>query len=357
MVKKNYSLLLALVFFLAGFLPYGLPVTEAGYKYPGYMQGIEYGTEVTYVIGHNPPDSDSVCTAIAYANLKRQLGVNAEARIAGKINAETAYALKYFQVKEPLLLENAAGKNIILVDHNSFAQAAAGMDKANILEVVDHHNLIGDVKTSAPAYYRNLPVGCASSIVWQEYREARVPIEKAMAGMMLSAILSDTDNLQSNTTTDLDREAVADLTKKAGIKDRTAYFLAMEEEFAAYKGMLEKDIFYSDYKEFNVKGISYGCATVVALTAEKRQALEQKLGEWVAKNFARQKMDMLFLKIHDLETYKATLSCYGNGALECAAAAFGHAEGNKISLEKNLSRKKVIRLLQPQIEKRAASTH
>ena len=131
----------------------------------------------------------------------------------------------------------------------------------------------------------------------------------------------------------------------------------MEEEFAAYKGMSEKDIFYSDYKEFNVKGISYGCATVVALTAEKRQALEQKLGEWVAKNFARQKMDMLFLKIHDLETYKATLSCYGNGALECAAAAFGHAEGNKISLEKNLSRKKVIRLLQPQIEKRAASTH
>ena len=108
MVKKNYSLLLALVFFLAGFLPYGLPVTEAGYKYPGYMQGIEYGTEVTYVIGHNPPDSDSVCTAIAYANLKRQLGVNAEARIASPINAESAYALRYFGVKEPSLLANAA---------------------------------------------------------------------------------------------------------------------------------------------------------------------------------------------------------------------------------------------------------
>jgi DNA-directed RNA polymerase specialized sigma subunit len=90
--------------------------------------------------------------------------------------------------------------------------------------------------------------------------------------MMLSAILSDTDNLQSNTTTDLDRQAVSDLVKKADIKDRNAYFLAMEEEFAAYRNMSEKDIFYSDYKEFTINGISYGCATVVALTPEKRQA-------------------------------------------------------------------------------------
>ena len=84
--------------------------------------------------------------------------------------------------------------------------------------------------------------------------------------MMLSAILSDTDNLQSSTTTDLDRQAVADLEKKAGIQNRNAYFLAMEEELAAYKDMSDQEIFYSDYKEFTINGISYGCATVVALT-------------------------------------------------------------------------------------------
>ena len=354
MRKKNYSVLWGCAMFFIGLLLCSAPVAGANNRqsninYPSFMQGIDYGKGVTYVVGHNPPDSDSVCTAIAYASLKRQLGVNAEARIASLPNAETTYALNYFGVRKPLLLDDASGKNIILVDHNSFAQAVKGMEKANVLEIIDHHNLIGDVKTSAPIYYRNMPVGCTSTIVWLEYQEAQVPITKEIAGMMLSAILSDTDNLQSSTTTDLDRQAVADLEKKAGIKNRNAYFLAMEEELAAYKDMSDQEIFYSDYKEFTINGISYGCATVVALTPEKRIALEKRLSEWIAKNYASQKMDMLFLKIHDLETYAATLSCYGDGALECATHAFGKAEANRISLDKNMSRKKVVRLLQPQI--------
>lgn len=358
MRKRDAFLLIVCAALFAGLLVSCVPTADAvrrsDVNYPAYMQGIDYGTGAVYVVGHKPPDSDSVCTAIAYANLKRKLGVNAEARIASPINAETAYALQYFGVKEPPLLENVAGENMILVDHNSFAQAVPGMDKANILEIIDHHNLSGDAATVAPVYCRSLPVGCTATIVWLEYLEANVPIEKVMAGMMLSAVLSDTDNLQSSTVTDLDRQAVSDLVKKAGVKDRTAYFLAMEEEFAAYRNMSEKDIFYSDYKEITINGVSCGCATVLALTPEKRRALEKRLGDWVLKNFEKQSMDMLFLKIHDLETYRATLSCYGDGAAECAAAAFAHADGNKIMLEKNLSRKKAVRLLQPQIEKWAA---
>jgi len=355
MLNKNHSVLLGCTLYLIGLLIFHTTVEGAvrqrDINYPAYMQGIDYGTGVTYIVGHNPPDSDTVCTAIAYANLKRELGINAEARIAAHPNAETAYALRYFGVREPLVLENASGQNIILVDHNSFAQAVKGMESANILEVLDHHNMIGDIKTATPIYYRNMPIGCTATIVWLEYIEANVPIKRDMAGMMLSAILSDTDNLQSNTTTDLDRQAVYNLEEKAGIKDRNSYFLAMEEEFAAYKDMSDKDIFYSDYKEFMINGISYGCATVVALTPEKRHNLEKRLGDWVLKNYSTQKMDMLFLKIHDLETYAATISCYGDGALECATEAFGNVEENKIVLESNLSRKKVIRLLQPQIEK------
>lgn len=355
MLKRHRSTLLGIALLLISLVAYHSTVEGAVRRheanYPAYMQGIDYGSGATYVVGHNPPDSDTVCTAIAYANLKRQLGIEAEARIAAPPNAETAYALKYFGVKEPPLLENAAGKNIILVDHNSFAQAVKGMDKANILEIIDHHNLVGDVKTSAPIYYRNMPVGCTSTIVWLEYIEADVPIEQDIAGMMLSAILSDTDNLQSSTTTDLDKQAAYELEKKAGIKDRGAYFLAMEEEFAAYRNMSERDIFYSDYKEFETDGMAYGCATVVALTPERRQELEKRLDAWVSKNFSTQKMDMLFLKIHDLETYAATISCYGEGAAECAAEAFGNADQNRIFLNKNLSRKKVVRLLQPQIRK------
>ena len=319
-------------------------------KYPAYMTGIDYGKTVTYVVGHKPPDSDTVFSAIAYANLKRKLGVNAKAVITAPPNAESAFALKYFGVATPSLLENAAGKNIILVDHNSFAQAAPGMNKANILEVIDHHNAIGDVKTAAPVYYRNMPVGCAATIVWMAYLESKVAIDKPMAGIMLSAILSDTDNLQSSATTELDRQAVRHLQKIARVKDRTGYFLAMEKEFAAYKNMSERDIFYSDYKEFKVNGISYGCATVVALTKEERLALEKRLYDWMAANYKNQKMDMLFLKIHDLETYTADLVFFGEGAGECIRTAFGEVNGNAFALEKNISRKIVVRALQPAIE-------
>ncbi len=319
-------------------------------NYPAYMQGIDYGTEITYVIGHKPPDSDTICTAIAYANLKRKLGINCEARISAIPNAETAYALNYFEVPVPEILNNAAGKNIILVDHNSFAQAIPGMKDANILEIIDHHNLIGDVKTSAPVYYRNMPVGCTSTIVWLSYLESNVAIDKPMAGMMLSAILSDTDNLQSNTTTTLDRQAVDYLKKKAEIKDCKKYFLDMEEEFAAYKDMTEKEIFYSDYKEFESGGLKYGCATVVALTPEKRNNLKDKLDKWMKENFSNQKMDMVFLKIHDLETYTAEISAYGEGAQECAEKAFRVDADGHIYLNPNISRKKVVKFLNPVIK-------
>ena len=97
MQKKNTSLLMACAMFLVALLVSYTSVADAGrkhdIKYPAYMQGIDYGNGPVYVIGHKPPDSDSVCTVIAYANLKRKLGINAEPRIASPVNAETAYAL------------------------------------------------------------------------------------------------------------------------------------------------------------------------------------------------------------------------------------------------------------------------
>ena len=122
-----------------------------------------------------------------------------------------------------------------------------------------------------------------------------------------------------------------------------------------WKDKLKGNDAYKDIRDGMINGISYGCATVVALTPEKRHDLEKKLGDWILKNYSKQKMDMLFLKIHDLETYVATISCYGDGALKCAAEAFGNVEENKIVLERNLSRKRVVRLLQPQIEKWATA--
>ena len=247
-----------------------------------------------------------MCSAIAYANLKRKLGVNCETRIASPVSqCGNALGLKYFDVPVPPVLDSAAGENIILVDHNLFSQAAAEMDKADILEVIDHHNIGGDVKTGAPIYYRAMPVGCTSTIVWLSYLESNVEIDKQNAGLMLTAILSDTVNLHSQTTTELDRQAVKSLEKIVGFADeeaRTKYFRAMKEALVSYAGMTEREIITSDYKEYNKSGVKFAIGIVESLTPEKQTALAARLDKWAKDNYKTLNVNMLFILVQDLET-------------------------------------------------------
>ena len=148
--------------------------------------------EKVLVFGHKNPDTDSICSAIAYANLKSELGVNAEPIRLGEINRETKYALEYFQVNVPRLVEKVAQetKQVILVDHNESQQSADDIDEVRILEVIDHHR-IANFQTSDPLYYRAEPVGCTATILNKLYKENGVKIKKEIAGLMLSALISD----------------------------------------------------------------------------------------------------------------------------------------------------------------------
>ena len=133
------------------------------------------------VIGHKSPDTDTVCSAIVYANLKRHLGLNCKPMISGKLNNETKFVLNYWGIEVPEILNNASGKNIILVDHNIFRQSVDGMKEANIVEIIDHHN-IGDIVTGKPIIFKCLPIGSAATIVYLQYLEQGVRISKKMAG-------------------------------------------------------------------------------------------------------------------------------------------------------------------------------
>ena len=324
-------------------------------NYPAFMHGINYGESEVYVIGHKSPDSDTVCSAIAYANLKRKLGVNCEARVASlPVNAETRYALKYFDVPVPPVLESAAGENIILVDHNSFSQAAAGMDKANILEVIDHHNITGDVKSGAPIYYRAMPVGATSTIVWLSYIESNVEIDRQNAGLMLTAILSDTVNLTADITTELDRQAVKSLEKIAGFENaeaRTKYFNTMKEELAAYSGMSEREIILSDYKEYKKSGVKFGIGVVSAMTPEKQAELTERLDTWAKDNYKSLNVDMLFITVYDRKTLTLKAASYGEGAEEVALNVFGTPkQGEKFITVPSVSRKKLIAPIEKAID-------
>src|SRR3954464_5778242 len=182
--------------------------------------------EKVLIFGHKNPDTDTICSAIAYANLKSKLGVNAEPIRLGEINGETQYALDHFQVNVPRLVEkvSAESSQVILVDHNERQQSADDIDDVRILEVIDHHR-IANFETSDPLYYRAEPVGCTATILNKLYKENGGKIPKNVAGLMLSAIISDSLLFKSPTFTEEDRVAAEELAAIADI-DSQQYGLA-----------------------------------------------------------------------------------------------------------------------------------
>ena len=146
----------------------------------------------TLIFGHKSPDTDTIMSSLVMANLERKLGnEDVVACRLGDINKETQYALNYFKVDAPELIENVEdGTCVILVDHNEFAQSVNGIENAKIKKVVDHHR-ISNFETSEPLFYMAEPVGCTSTILYGLYVSNKVEISSTIAGLMLSAIISD----------------------------------------------------------------------------------------------------------------------------------------------------------------------
>jgi manganese-dependent inorganic pyrophosphatase len=210
-----------------------------------------------YIVGHKNPDSDSVCSAIAIADLKRQLGERCEARIAGDINEESRFILERFGVKVPEILDSAEGEDIILVDHSDLSQAVDGMGKARVVGIVDHHKL-GDVETSVPVEVLIRPVGCCCTVVKGLFDYYGREISREIAGLMLCAILSDTVIFRSPTTTDEDKKVVGELAKIAGVDDVEGLGMEMFRVKSNIAGVDVKDLVVRDYKDFKMGGKKIG---------------------------------------------------------------------------------------------------
>lgn len=208
--------------------------------------------EKVLVFGHKNPDTDSICSAIAYAELKKALGMNAEAVRLGEINGETEYALKTFNREVPRLIKTVSNETntVILVDHNERQQSVDDIDKVKIIEVVDHHR-ISNFETSDPLYYRAEPVGCTATIINKLYKENGVQIEKNIAGLMLSAIISDSLLFKSPTCTEEDVAAARELAEIAGV-DIEKYGLEMLKAGADTSGKTVEELLTLDAKEFQM---------------------------------------------------------------------------------------------------------
>lgn len=204
-----------------------------------------------YVVGHKNPDTDSVCSAIAYAELKKKQGIDAEPAILGKINPETKFVLEKWKIPIPTLLEDAAGKKIIIVDHSEIVQGPKNLDKAEILEIIDHHR-IGDIQTSKAILFISKPVGSTSTVIYDLYKEAGIEPDNKIKGLILSAVISDTKILRSPITTERDKEIAEKLAKELKI-DIEEYGKEMFSVWADFDNKTPEELMKNDVKVYNFK--------------------------------------------------------------------------------------------------------
>ena len=253
---------------------------------------------------------------------------------------------KYLGMISRRNLLGAKGKQIILVDHNEKNQAVDGLENADIQEIIDHHKL-GTVETISPVFFRNQPVGCTATIVYQMYHENNVEIDKAIAGMLCSAIISDTLLFRSPTCTPVDKMAATELAKIAEI-DMDRYAADMFSAGSNLRGKSNEEIFYQDFKLFNSGKISYGVGQISSLNADELTELKDRLLPFLKKPHEEHGVDMIFFMLTNILTESTSLLCEGEGAEDLIRLAFhmenasDDAEPNVVELPGVVSRKKQL---------------
>ena len=249
-----------------------------------------------YVIGHKNPDSDTVISAIAYARLLNMLGYDAQARISEPINRETAYILKQADVEVPEELLDASAENIFLVDHSEYAQSIEGMQDAHIVGILDHHG-VGTVSTGNQVLYEAKPIGSTATIIWIDYLNYGLEIDKTTAHILLGALLSDTTNLTVTSTTKADILAKQELSKLALIDDPDQFYLELHKEALSYEGMSNEEILFYDYKEYEASGIKYGIGLVNSIDEQSSKQLAAKMKDALETGFSSKEVDLMYASV------------------------------------------------------------
>ena len=292
------------------------------------------------VFGHKNPDTDTICSAIAYAELKNKLGKDVKVVRLGEVNEETKYALNYFKVEKPELVENVAGKEIILVDHNERTQTADGFEEAKVLELIDHHR-ISNFNVDEPLYARVEPVGCTATIILKLFKENGLAPSKETAGLMLSAIISDTLLFKSPTCTQCDAKAGKELAEIAGV-DLKEYGLEMLKAGTALGDKSEAELLNMDMKIFEIDGEKIGVAQVNTVNEAEVLERKEKLLAEIDNIIAKEGLKFFMLAITNILTNDSTALVSGNGN-DVIEKAFGEkVDSNLVTLKGVVSRKKQI---------------
>ena len=292
------------------------------------------------VIGHKNPDTDSICSAIAYSELKNKLGQNTKPVRAGELNKETEFVMDYFKSEIPALNPDISGRDVILVDHNERTQTADGFEGAKILELIDHHR-IANFNVDEPLKVRMEPVGCTSTIIFDMYKENGLLPDKIIAGLMLSAIISDTLLFKSPTCTEKDTIAGRELSKIAEI-DLAVYGVEMLKAGTALDDKTINELLNMDMKIFDVNDFKIGIAQINAVDEKAILAKKEEILLEISNIMKSDNLNMFMFVVTNILTNNS-MGLVAGEKQEIVEKAFNSKIINsELTLEGIVSRKKQI---------------
>ena len=301
--------------------------------------------KIIYVFGHQNPDTDSICSSIIAANLEKELG-NINQVIScrlGPLNKESKFALEYFKVEPPTLITKASeADEVILVDHNNPGQSAKDIKQAKVVKIIDHHGIAG-FSSPEPIFILTEPVGCCCSVLYKMYKDNDITISKEMAGLMLSAIISDTVLLRSQTTTQRDIKTANKLAKIAGV-NLEDYGKLLLKKGTEINDISDYDLVFQDSKEFPVGNEKIQISQINSYDTkeplDRKEGIKKVMKEFMDKN----KNIVLFvfdiLDIYNMDSYAIVLGPKKKAVEDAYHVEIG--EDDVVFLKKVASRKKQL---------------
>ena len=294
------------------------------------------------IFGHKNPDTDTICSAMVKEILYKKNGCEKSKAVRlGNVNKETQYVLNYLGLEAPELIEKVEeGQEVILVDHNEFNQSVEGIEKAKILEVVDHHR-IANFETSEPLYYTARPFGCTSTILYKEFKQRNIEIERTEAILMASAIISDTLLLKSPTTTKHDIKALEELGKIADINIEK-YGLEMLKAGTDLDDFSAEELINLDAKSLDKEGTKFVIAQVNTVSIEDVLKRQNELEDAMNKAISEKGLSLFVLAITDILNSNSEIIALGT-KIDAVEKGFNtKLENHTAFLEGVVSRKKQL---------------
>ena len=294
------------------------------------------------IFGHKNPDTDTICSSLVKERMEHKKG-NKEYKAVrlGNLNKETQYVLKYLGIEVPELIDSVVeGQKVTFIDHNEFGQSVEGIEKAKIVEVVDHHR-IANIETAEPLYYTARPYGCTSTILFEEYKATGMEISKEEAILMASCIMSDTLLLKSPTTTDHDKKALEELEKIVG-RDIKAYGLEMLKAGTDLDDFTAEQLVNLDAKNLDKDGTKFVIAQVNTVSIEDVLKRKEDLEKAMKNEIDKKGLSLFVLAITDILNSNSEIIALGEKAAVTEKAFNKTLENNTMFLEGVVSRKKQL---------------